>query len=269
VFDEVRNYIQQIRKYEALTSDALSEQIESHPLGYNIIREIDLVIAFTTPDISNRDSYLLGVLQGACKPLVNLTDASGFPSPGNVPTEYQPRIFSPNTSQAVIGVLEMEMNLYEEDFLSLEDKNSADRYIEFLIDLGGRGSYASGARNQGVEVVMGDRYDVRGQTGAVGPNAEVHDVTFNQIWQEAGSDIDLPALADELERLRANLRANATTPEEDQVVAEIGQAERAARDGDGPVVIRHLRGVGKWALGAATSIGAGVAVTAIKAATGL
>jgi hypothetical protein len=270
LFDEVQNHVQQARSYEVLTSDTLSERVEEHPMAYNVIRETDLVIAFTAPDMSSRDSYLLGVLQGACKPLVNLTTMPAFPPPGKVPAEYKPRTFSPASGiTTVLETLDKEVDLYEEDFLSLENTDSTDRYIQFLIDLGGRGLYAAGARRQGVEVVMGDRYDVRGQTGAVGPNAEVHDVTFNQIWQEVGSSIDLPALADELGRLRATLRADAKTPEDDQVVAEIGQAERAARDGNGSVALRHLRGVGKWALSAATAIGAGVAVAAIKAATGV
>ncbi len=32
------------------------------------------------------------------------------------------------------------------------------------------------------EVTMRDKYDVRGQTGAVGAGAHAHDMTFNQIW---------------------------------------------------------------------------------------
>lgn len=270
MLEGIKNCVGQSRKYDVLTSDALSKMTEAHPIAYNVIREIDFVVAFSTPSMSNRDSYLMGLLQGACKPLVNLTSNPAFPPPGDVPAEYQPRVFLPDSDLAdILKLVEREIGLYEEDFLSLEDKASADRYIQFLIDLGGRGRYAAGTRHQGVEVVMGDRYDVRGQTGAVGPNAEVHDVTFNQIWQEASSDIDLPALAEELQRLRATLRTDAKTPEDDQVVAEVGQAERAAREGDGPAALRHLRVVGKWALGAATAIGAGVAVAAIKVATGV
>lgn len=116
---------------------------------------------------------------------------------------------------------------------------------------------------------MGDRYDVQGQAAAVGPHAHVHDATFNQIWSQSAEDIDLPELAIELERLRAALRAEATTPDNDQVVADIGQAELAAKNGDGPKAMRYLRSAGKWAFGVATSIGVTVAAAAIKAATGV
>lgn len=116
---------------------------------------------------------------------------------------------------------------------------------------------------------MGDRYDIHGQTGAIGPNASVEGSTFNQIWLRDAEHLDLPTLTEELGRLRAALRAMATTPEQDQVVAEVGQAELAARNGNGPGALRHLRTVGKWALGAATSMGAGVAAAAIKSAIGI
>ena len=116
---------------------------------------------------------------------------------------------------------------------------------------------------------MGDRYEVHGQAAAVGPNAHVHDVTFNQLWSQASERIDLPVLAEQLEQLRTALRAQARTPDDDQAVAEVGQAELAARSGDGPKTMRHLRNAGRWAFGIATSIGAAIAAEAIKHAAGL
>ncbi len=50
------------------------------------------------------------------------------------------------------------------------------------------------------EVTMRDKYDVKGQNGAVGAVAHAHDMTFNQIWNENKTDIDLPALAVELSK---------------------------------------------------------------------
>jgi hypothetical protein len=269
VLDELRKYVEQVRKYEVLTSDKVFKEIGIHPIAYDLLREIDLVVAVTSADMDRRDSYLLGVAHGACKPLVNFSTDMTFLPPGNVPTEYHPRLLSSKSAPEILNGLAKEIDLYEEDFLNLEDTASTDRYIQFLVDLGGRGLYSPRARHQGMEVVMGDRYEIRGQAGAVGPNAHVHDTTFNQIWQDAGEHIDLPTLANELGRLRTALRADAKTPDDDQVVADVGQAERAAREGNGPGALRHLRGVGKWALAAATSIGAGVAVAAIKAATGV
>lgn len=270
MLDKIRTYIEKERKYEIFTSVKMIAELDKHPMAYNALREIDLIIAFCSKTLDRRDSYLLGIAQGASKPTITFTTEPGFPAPGEVPSEYQPRVLMPGTgADKLLKMLTRELELYEEDFLDLEDTGSTERYMQFLIDLGGRGQYSMRARDKGVEVVVGDRYDVHGQTAAVGPNAHVHDATFNQLWQQSAEQIDLPALAEELGRLRAALRAEAKTPEDDQIVADVGQAELAAKNGDGAGALRHLRNAGKWALGIATSIGVAVAAAAIKSATGV
>jgi hypothetical protein len=270
VAESVQNFIEQEQRYNVITSARLFSDLAEHPIAYDVFREIDVVIVFGGPGLDRRDSYLLGVAHGVCKPAITFTTEPSFPAAGLVPSEYQPRVFSPGVEIGdLTEMVATELELYEEDFLDLEDTDSTDRYMQFLLDLGGRGRYGARTRGQGVEVVMGDRYDVRGQAAAVGPNAHVHDSTFNQLWQQSAEHIDLPTLADELGQLRVALRTAAKTPEDDQIVADIGQAELAAKGGDGPSAIRHLRGAGKWALGVATSIGVAVAAAAIKAATGL
>ncbi len=266
----VIDFIERERRYHVVTSRQLIEEIGKHPLGYDSLREIELVVAFAAPTMHQLDSFLLGLVQGICKPLIVFASDEAFPPSGNVPDEYRPRRIPVGANvQTLAAMLATELELYEEDFLDLDDEDSKDRYMRFLFDLGGRGRYAVRTRAQGMEVIMGDRYDIHGQTGAIGPNASVEGSTFNQIWLRDAEHLDLPTLTEELGRLRAALRAMATTPEQDQVVAEVGQAELAARNGNGPGALRHLRTVGKWALGAATSMGAGVAAAAIKSAIGI
>jgi hypothetical protein len=121
----------------------------------------------------------------------------------------------------------------------------------------------------GEAVIMGDQYTT-GQAGAVGPHSSAHNMSFNQVWNQVESAIDLPALADELEQVRIEMRRIAGgEPEQDLSVAEIAQAEMSAKSGNGPSVIEHLRSAGKWALDVAKEVGAEVAVAAIKSATGL
>jgi len=268
--ESIQQYIEKDRRYKILTSTRLFDSLEEHPIAYDVFREIDLVVMFSGKNLDRRDSYLLGVAQGACKPAIIFTTDPSFPAAGSVPSEYRPRIFVPGTDVGdLLEMLAKEIELYEEDFLDLEDPDSTERYMQFLIDLGGRGQYSAQARGRGVEVVLGDRYDVHGQAAAVGPNAHVHDSTFNQLWKQFSEHIDLPTLADELGRLRMALRAEAKTPEDDQIIADVGQAELAARSGDGPSAMRHLRSAGKWALGVATGIGVALAASVIKAAAGL
>ena len=52
-------------------------------------------------------------------------------------------------------------------------------------------------------------------------------------------------------------------------IAEIASAEKAAAEQDGPSVMQHLRQAGAWALEVAKSVGADVAVTALKSAMGI
>jgi hypothetical protein len=107
------------------------------------------------------------------------------------------------------------------------------------------------------------------QIGAIGPNAHVHDVNFNQRWNQARNDIDLPQLAQDLSLLLLELQKEATETEHYLALGEIAQAEEAAKANDGPRALEHLAKAGRWALGLATSISATVAAAAIRAALGL
>jgi hypothetical protein len=113
--------------------------------------------------------------------------------------------------------------------------------------------------------VMRDKYEA-GQAGAQGPLAHAHDMTFNQIWDHAEENIDLRILAEELEKLRHELRNSATSPEDDAKIGAIASAELEAKKGDGPKALSALAKAGKWAFDAATQIGVQVAAEALKLA---
>jgi hypothetical protein len=118
-------------------------------------------------------------------------------------------------------------------------------------------------------VIMGDNY-MTGQAGAVGPLSSAQDMSFSQIWNQTGSNIDLASLGHELGKMRTEMRRTAEgDPEQDLALAEIARAEISAKSNDGPAALEHLRKAGAWALDVAKSIGAEVAVAAIKSVTGL
>jgi len=121
----------------------------------------------------------------------------------------------------------------------------------------------------GGDNIMRDKYDISGQAGAVGPDSQARDITFNQMWRDQSQNINLPILAQELARLRSALRQEACSPEHDIAMGDVANAEIAAKDGDGPKVLEHLRAAGKWALSCAEKIGTGVVVAAIKTALGI
>jgi len=115
---------------------------------------------------------------------------------------------------------------------------------------------------------MGDTYNAN-QVGAMGPNAQASNMTFQQIWLQEQDNIDLVTLAKELSLLRQQLRQKASLPEHDVAIAQIAQAEQAAIVGNGPKVMQHLKETGKWALECARDIGVDVAAEVIKKSMGL
>jgi hypothetical protein len=118
------------------------------------------------------------------------------------------------------------------------------------------------------EFTMGDSYKA-GQAGAMGPHAQAHDMTFNQVQYQLPSSIDLTQLAIELSQLRQQMKKEAVEPDHDIAVSDIARAEQAAKAGDRSKIVEHLKGAGKWALDVATKIGTSLAVEAIKSASGL
>lgn len=118
------------------------------------------------------------------------------------------------------------------------------------------------------EQIMGDKYNV-GQAGAVGPNSHAHDMNFNQIWMQLDEEYDLEKLADELSILRLAMKEKSTQPDHDIAIGEVSYAENAAREGDGPKSLEHLKKAGSWAFDIATKIGVTVAATALKLSLGL
>jgi hypothetical protein len=118
------------------------------------------------------------------------------------------------------------------------------------------------------EVIMGDKYEA-GQAGAMGLGAHAHDMNFNQVWNQFGNSIDLPLLATELSKLRAELKEKATDADHDIAVGSLALAEQAAKKGDGSKTLEYLARAGKWALDAATQIGTSIAAEAIKKSLGM
>ena len=117
------------------------------------------------------------------------------------------------------------------------------------------------------KIVMGDQYSA-GQAGAMGPHSKVSNMTFQQIWQQTQSSIDLETPSGELAPLRRAMRHAAEELSHDKAVAEVGAAEEAAQNGDGSLVLQHLKNAGKWALDVATKIGVSVASEALKKSLG-
>ena len=93
---------------------------------------------------------------------------------------------------------------------------------------------------------------------------QARDINLHQLWNQAGSSIVLPALAEELGRLRAAMRQEASELEHDEALGAVASAEKAAKQSDGPRALEYLKAAGKWTLGIAEKIGTELAVAAMK-----
>jgi hypothetical protein len=176
----------------------------------------------------------------------------------------------------VTGVTEKTLEPFRNDFEELRKKISTLRpspevYSRVRELTGNDDDLESPMREVSVtigEMIMRDKYTV-GQAGAVGPNSQAHDMSFNQIWNQIQPSIDLPRLAVELSRLRQEMKKEAVEPEHDIAVSEVARAEQAAKAGDGSQVIEHLKAAGKWALDVGTKIGTELVIQVTKAAIGI
>jgi uncharacterized protein YjbI with pentapeptide repeats len=153
---------------------------------------------------------------------------------------------------------------YEERFKVLEGKR--EQLLEVIQMLS--------SKPQNLQLIAkeifcgGDKYETTGQSASVGPGAHAHDISFNQVWNQLSQDIDLPKLAEQLSELRQALKGEAKTIEQDTAVGEIAHAEAAAKNGDGPGVLKHLKKAGKWTFDVARDIGTDVAAEVIKKSIG-
>jgi hypothetical protein len=124
--------------------------------------------------------------------------------------------------------------------------------------------------HQGDSYHMSDTYNVSGQAGAVGPNAQAHDMVFNQIVHQVEQSVDLAALAKELSELRqAIMEKRDSSPQAAVALGEIAKAEIAAQEKNGSKLVEHRKAAGKWALDFAKEIGKDLVVETIKQSMGM
>jgi len=148
-------------------------------------------------------------------------------------------------------------------------RGSVKRAVAVVADAGGRIEHAAQVvQIFGGNVMTGDTYNNSGQAGAIGPNAQA---TGNTFVQSRGVDenVDLAVLAQELGRLRTEMRGKATTAEQDVAVADVAKAEAAATKGDRKAIAEHLKSAGKWALDIASKIGVNLATSVLKGTLGI
>ena len=243
----------------------------ANPLAFEQFEHLaSLDVALCCADShGQRSQYWSGAINAVAIPSIAYTTNPQYPFNEHFPREFQPRLANAETSASLGEVLQAELDLYEQDFLKVEDPASIERYTKMQVQAGAlAGNYEVETRRQFMEVIMGDQYNVSGQTGAVGPQAHAHDITFTQVWKQFEGRMDLTRLADELRRLRETMERDAAEPEQKLAAGAVAAAEQSARQKDGPKVIEYLKTAGKWAFSVAEKIGVDLAKEALKGSLG-
>ncbi len=242
-----------------------------NPLTYEqyeqlAVLDVSLQCADSYTSIS---SYWAGAICGAALPSISLTADPDYRFDDDFPREFQPRFVLQADSSNLTKVLTDEFDLFEQNFLSAQEPETIERYVKMQLQAGElAGNYEASTRQLFIGAIMGDQYNVSGQTGAVGPQAHAHDINFNQVWNQLQNKVDLPRLADELVKLREEMKRDAIEPEQKFAVGSVEAAEQSARQNNGPKTIEYLKIAGKWALGIAEKIGLDLAKEALKGAIG-
>jgi len=117
-------------------------------------------------------------------------------------------------------------------------------------------------------IIQGDQFNNYGIAGAIGPHS-TGTIRYEQTWTAIQNQVDLNALAGELEELRKHLQQSASSSSDYQRLALLSEAEEHAKRHDGSKAMELLSRVGKGAFGVAKDIGTEVAAKVIAKSIGL
>ena len=236
---------------------------------FDLLATLD--VAIRCADSRTRASlYWTAALNTAAVPSITFTLNPEYEYDERFPREFQARLANAGVEPSLEEVLRAELDLYEQEFLKVEDPAAIERYTKMQFEARFlAGNYESDTRRKFTEVILGDQYNV-GQTLNVGPNGHMHDVTVTQqLWNQLEGKLNLADLAEELRQLREAMERNAAQPAEKLATGAVAAAEESAKQKDGPKVVEYLKTAGKWALDIAEKIGLELAKTALKGALGL
>ncbi|HEY0308595.1 MAG TPA: hypothetical protein VGB94_10575 [Acidobacteriaceae bacterium] len=117
-------------------------------------------------------------------------------------------------------------------------------------------------------VIHGDQYNAHGPVGAIGRGA-VGTINYQPQWVAIQDQVNLPALAIELEELKSQLLQTASSSADFAQVALVAQAKEQAEAKDGSKMLETLSKAGSALLGVAKEVGTDIAAKVITTALGI
>lgn len=193
-----------------------------------LISSADLAICIVNaPDADNH--FVLGAARAFLTPAILLTTDREHQFFPNVPIEYQPRIIDPRWTKRLRETLDEEMNIFEEEYLDLEDQDSVTHYSKLLIQESASGVYSADLRKTfmrelvqiGEYNVSQDHIHIEGVTGNVNVKSSLDNVTQRVRFSSALSPGQKRELEGLLHDLRQGLQAlEAERPEDAESVVK-------------------------------------------------
>lgn len=121
--------------------------------------------------------------------------------------------------------------------------------------------------NKNNQTMSNDKYENKGQTVVMGPNANVQISSLHQVNQTLPENFDYFKLVEELSTLKEKVISEATIENDGnkfKIVSDIIASENAAKNKDSRSIFEHLAKGGKWLLDTAKEIGVDIAADVIK-----
>ena len=140
---------------------------------------------------------------------------------------------------------------------------------------GGKSLNPSGQTNINIDVSgsgsveLGDVVSSGSEVNRTGESRVTSVVNIESAWDENKESVDLGILATELGSLLTQMKADASTGAHYMDMGHVVEAEKAAKEGNGPKALEYLSKVGKWTLDRGSEIGTKWVLEAAKSAMGL
>lgn len=215
------------RGYNSIDPLQFSPFYFQDPLLYESLLSIDLAICNVDSQIP-QSQYLLGAIQASFIPSITITTNETFNYHPGIPMEFQPRPVNLASKELFQQTLGAELELFEEDFVEIENQDEVENYISLLVDVSPlKGHYEETTRQVfAKEIIMGNKISFGNVSGSI---VNI-DSMLEQVNQTVGSASHFDESAKKqitglVEQLKAELqKVPAEKKEEAEAVAESAKA---------------------------------------------
>jgi hypothetical protein len=215
------------RGYSAIDFHQISPFRFQDPTIYESLLSADLALC-NVDSTTLQSQFLLGAIQTSFIPSITFTANDSYSYHPAIPTEFQPRLSNSLNRDALQQMLETELELYEADFIELDNPEEVEKYASLLVDLAPlEGHYESGIHQViSKEIIMGNKISFGNITGSiVNVDSMLEQVTQNIGAANHVDESTRKQLTELIEQLKLELKnVPLAKKEEAEALAESAKA---------------------------------------------